>query len=166
MRVWSRGQLLCGKYRNYFHLKAIGMFLLPMDDENVNKDLKVRHLIIRRSSFHTLRIITERLDSTWLLGIMFAFCHSLLITWLLIGISAVWCPVMMPRSPGPVLSLCHQIQAGATISLAASCRHPNDSESSPPSLEPRQVNTHSQQVRTSHSRSNCIRGILQNSGRH
>lgn len=51
-----------------------------MDDENVNKDLKVRHLLIRRSSFHTLRIITERLDSIWLLGIMFAFAHSLLIT--------------------------------------------------------------------------------------
>ena len=60
------------------------MFLLPMDDENVNKDLKVRHLIMRkRRSFHTQRRFTESLVSAWILGIMFhmyqSFSHCIFI---------------------------------------------------------------------------------------
>ena len=94
-----------------------------MNDKNVNKDLKVRHLIMRkRRSFHTQRRFTESLVSAWILGIMFHMYQSLhlhlLIIWLLIGVSAAWWPVLMPHIPGPVLSLCqlcHQIQAGATV---------------------------------------------------
>ena len=54
-----------------------------MNDENVNKDLKVRHLVTKNVVFfHTLRNFTEWLDPTLLLWIMFAFSlsSSLLVT--------------------------------------------------------------------------------------
>ena len=132
MRVWSRGQLLCGKDTNNFHFFFHEIFLLPMNDKNVNKDLKVRHLIIRkRRSFHTLRRFTEWLASACILGIMFhmSLHLHLLITWLLIEVSAALCPVLMPHIPAPTgvvtMSLC--------LSLAASCRHQDSSENSPQS---------------------------------
>ena len=48
-----------------------------MNDKNVNKDLKVRHLITRnRRSFHTPRRFTEWLITAWILGIMFTASSS------------------------------------------------------------------------------------------
>ena len=125
-----------------------------MNDKNVNKDLKVRHLIMRkRRSFHTQRRFTESLVSAWILGIMFhiyvsvtasSSSHNLTfdrsISCMMASIDAshprpgvVTMSAMSPNPGGGHYPLCHLQQAADTRTAQRTL----------PSLEPRQVNTHS-----------------------